>query len=229
MSGEKVMKEELRASGSEARGVGGDGETLERALEKEMEEWMRREGFSKVNPWQREIDRLKEENMELLKRQNSKLVEEVERLRQENKMMEDWKLRSGDEDVGVSDWSEVSPPIPRPESPRREVGERDLGGLRFTPGGTQVPTGPPPGEPEVVDDRVPEFPWSVGGPYEQVQQDRRRSALGDWTWSPREMWQGRRASERMSKYSEGDGLERDGVCDGDRAWQRGEHREGAHE
>ena len=158
VSGNRKKTEEMRASTTEAREARGSGETLERALEKEMEEWMKREGFGVVNPFQREMDRLKEENMELLRRQNSKLLGEVERLTRVNKLMENQQYRVGEEEVGMSDWSEVSPPIPRPESPERKSSGKEEEGLRFTPGGTQVPDGPPPEETEEVNVRVPEFP-----------------------------------------------------------------------
>lgn len=211
LSGNRKNTEEMRASGSEARETRGSGETLERALEKEMEEWMKKEGFSLVNPWQRELDRLKEENMDLLKRQNSKLLEKVERLRRENKLMENQQLKGGEEEVGMSDWSDVSPPIPRPESPERKGSDREQDGLRFTPGGTQVPPGPPPEETEVLDVRVPEFPWSSGGIYERVQRDPRRGAIGDWKWPPREIWGEVRGCESRSKHFGRDRLDRDEV------------------
>ena len=89
-----------------------------------------------MNPWQRELDRLKEENMDLLKRQNSKLLEKVEGLRREDNQ----QLKGGEEEVGMSDWSDVSPPIPRPESPERKGSDREQDGLPFNCGGTQRST-----------------------------------------------------------------------------------------
>ena len=43
LSGNRKNTEEMRASRSEARETRGSGETLERALAKEMEEWMKKE------------------------------------------------------------------------------------------------------------------------------------------------------------------------------------------
>ena len=176
-TGGRKNDREPRAPGQEAREAHGSKDTLEEALEKEMEDWMKRAGFKAVNPWQREVDRLKDENMEILKMQNSRLLQEVERLRQEN--------MSRKEEVGASEWSAVSPPYVREGSPVRGERERCGDGLRFTPGGTQVPSGPPPGDVEV---RVPEFPWSSAGVYEEVQRDCRKGVMGDWQWTPKEIW-----------------------------------------
>lgn len=84
-----------------------------------------------------ELEReLEKEMFERIQEENLQLKEEIERLRQRESV-----------------YSQTSP-VPPP--PRREwEGENRA---RFTPGGTQVPTTPPPME-EV---EMPVFPWWVG-------------------------------------------------------------------
>ena len=89
--------------------------------------------------------------------------------------------------------------------------------------------GPPPEETEVLDVRVPDFPWSSGGIYGRVQRDPRRGAIGDWKWSPREIWGEVRGCESRSKHFGRERLDRDEVHGDDRALQRVGHRESVQE
>lgn len=90
-----------------------------------------------------ELEReLEKEMFERIQEENLQLKEEIERLRQRE---------------SASSWSQLSEktsPVPPP--PRREWESENR--ARFTPGGTQVPSTPPPTE-EV---EMPVFPWWVG-------------------------------------------------------------------
>ena len=110
-----------------------------------------------VSGLQRAIEK---ELMEQLQDENVQLLEEIRRLKSQNRS----------EEASVSQWSEVSGSQPQPPPPVTPLKNerRDVNGdlERYTPGGTKVPSGPPPKSPER---EVP--PWPLEG-YERVDVEK---------------------------------------------------------
>ena len=114
-------------------------EELQRALEKEM------------------VEKLHRENLEL----KEVLAEMKEAQLRANSAASSWSEVTG---------SAVDPPPPPPQwqwSPRAERSDRKEG-LRFTPGGTRVPSTPPPDEPRIA---MP--PWPVPCRYYDKEERKR--------------------------------------------------------
>lgn len=120
-------------------------ESWEEALSREMDDWFRSrreeatekpEDLLKMQAQRLkdQAQRLKEENMALLREQNLKLMKEVEKLKSQSHGAGEGGQSSG------SEWSTVSPPVPRAMSPKRIVRTLSPSGLKMTPGGTRVPS-----------------------------------------------------------------------------------------
>ena len=88
-----------------------------------------------------------------LHEENLKLKSEIEKLQQQTK------------NGNSSGWSEVSMGTETRGPPMGEAAEERA---RFTPNGTRVPSGPPPGDEDEIWKKIP--PWPLGN-YEKVEMD----------------------------------------------------------
>ena len=103
---------------------------------------------------QRELEK---EVVQQLHVENQCLRMQIDRLQAEKRMREtpsSWSAVTPEVEHRAH---EVAPPPPRSRSPTRRSKE-GLGGLRFTPGGTQVPQGPPPMDEVPCPPQLPEWP-----------------------------------------------------------------------
>eukprot|EP00434_Breviolum_minutum_P014564 symbB.v1.2.012841.t1/scaffold887.1/size155094/8 len=166
-------------------------ESLEEALSREMDDWFRSrreeatekpEDLLKMQAQRLkdQAQRLKEENMALLREQNLKLMKEVEKLKSQSHGAGEGGQSSG------SEWSTVSPPVPRAMSPKRIVRTLSPSGLKMTPGGTRVPSCPPPPDSPVLDwSQMPQWPPQPPVYYDKVSMDVKYGRICDRQWSPR--------------------------------------------
>ena len=224
---EALEGKKQKVDGSRGKGQGSqpqvpsDGEGLERALEEEMNDWFRQKEFEEralERQQQLELERRKAQNMQLLRDQNERLMQEIEKLRLERRVMEFQQQKQQSSVTSVSEWSAVSPPPPKMGSPSQER-KSDKEELKYTPGGTRVPDGPPP------DDQpgwmIPEFPapgrdWQLN--YEVMAEKFRTGRIGDREWRPRSP----RSWNNDLRGGHQGGLR---VCPSDRAWHGGVCRE----
>ena len=206
----------------------GEGEGLERALEQEMDEWFRQkeiEDRALEKQQQKELEKMKAQNMQLLRDQNERLMQEIEKMKLERRVMEFQQQKQQSAVTSMSEWSAVSPPPPKLGSPiqERKINKEES---KYTPGGTRVPDGPPPvDQPEW---RVPEFPDLKGGwplNYEVMAEKFRTGRIGDREWRPRSprSW----SDDLRGGHRGGSGVCQEvragisGLQEGDRAWQDG--------
>ena len=107
-------------------------------------------------------DEAEQSGLDGLQRELEKQVVQQLRLENQRLRMEVEKLQAGKKaEETASSWSAVTPEVtpapPRSRSPmRKNYDEKE--GLRFTPGGTQVPVGQPPDDEIPVPPQLPEWP-----------------------------------------------------------------------
>ena len=114
---------------------------------------------------------LEVEMLHYLRVQNRQLQDEVQRLRDER------HGSSGSSWARVTTPSPPEPPRP-PTTPTRQVFATPMSPVRWTPGGTEVPSGPPPAD-DQMDGGWPEYlpgPW----PKDDRQARSLRVAPGAW-------------------------------------------------